>query len=129
MQSADELKIIAKNHRWAYEELTYDLCYQERNRMEGDVPFQLRYLRRRWGSLSAVKSAIRARPAGEVYAYWLFDRVTDEKEKEAYELCQGIKSMYDYLRRFYSREQLLEVLAWLVVHQKRRRKTLGVFQS
>lgn len=144
MDVKQELKAMAKVHRWAFEELTFDLCMKESNRMEGKYKEQFRYLKERFGSghevlrraLDELKILRIPPPEGSkkeqlkqvIRLYtWVFDTmVVEEKERQAVELFSSVQVMYRFmLSELLNAYTVWENLKWLVLVQRSgRRKTI-----
>ena len=97
MTVEQQLKAIAVNHRWAYEELVYDQKMIEWN----------------WHTSCRVLNGNQE------------EQLFQLKKTEALDLFQSLNLMYKYLlRRDKTAERVLRSLMTLVVNQRTRRKTL-----
>lgn len=140
------IKQLARRHRWALVELTYDAKMQEANRMESLPVINLfQYLKQRaggaLGALAKVQGAISTRSKvalpgglsviqqlkwyGKYCPWFYYAAVTDEKELETKALSKKSGQMYRYLlTQFESPKVILELLSWLVLTQRYPRKSL-----
>jgi hypothetical protein len=142
-----ELQVIARKHRWAFEDLAYDQKMQELNRLESEGTKALfRYLKGAYGSGRAVLQALREEARNNLKPYRLpacKDDATELKlravyctadfcelalqwkERESLTLFASFASMYSYLvSRMGGQLQVIGAIQDLVIHQRRRRKTL-----
>ena len=142
MDVKTELKIIAKKHRWAFEEATFDLCMIEANKLGISYKQQFAYLKERFGSgrevlrraVEELKVLRIPPPTGTPkdqlqqvirYYVWVLDTLTvEEKEKQAVELFSSVQKMYGYmLYELKTAFRVWETLTWLILVQSERRKT------
>lgn len=97
MTPVEELKLIAKKHRWAFQELTYSEHLLTANKITSRKSY----------------------PRDEE------EKLYDDAEKQAQQFFSSPNQMYSYLRTAYgSQQEVLETLRWLIITQKARRKTL-----
>lgn len=148
MDVKTELQIIAKVHRWAFEEVTFDLCMMEANRLGADYRQQFVFLKSRFGSgREVLRRAIEElnvlgipSPEGTQkeqlqkvvrYYTWVLDTLTvEEKEKQAVELFSGVQKMYRFmLYELKTAFHIWETLTWLILIQSERRKTTFLFEN
>lgn len=144
-----ELKVIAKKHRWAFEEMAFDLCMMQANKLNGNKHGSFRYLKSRLGTgVQVLQAALNELPILKVpqptgthqnqlneiarVTPWVFyDMVVEQKEEEAVELIQGsISELYRYLLCEYKNAlSIMETLKWLILTQRDRRKTYHLYGS
>lgn len=136
-----DIQLIAKRYRWAFDDLAIDQAYQEANRLVGSVRAQYDYLRGRLGSAGAVLASLRGVLRGSKHLVpggltrdqefrWyaksqphVFEAaVEEEKDREAQ--GRSLKEQYQYLKSvFGSAESTREALRWIVRVQGRRVRT------
>lgn len=144
MTARQELQLLVHKHRWAFVELVYDAKMSEANQLYGDVRQAYRYLKTVYNGRVILKKALKEIEANKIkvpvadtakvlmlqifseYPWAIGEVARDEKEKECKLLMAfGIQKMYEYLKETWgSRQEVLELLRWLVTVQDGPRKSL-----
>jgi hypothetical protein len=140
MTDATELKDIAINKSWAFEELVFDEKMKDCNSLQfGTRKARLSYLKTRLGDTERVVARLaklsRKEPpaiaALDMWVWfnlqqegWVEELVYREKKKEALELFESVQAMFGYLKERYGGAVPVLHMLRSVCRVGERRKTL-----